>query len=112
MDAEQPRTTEALGGMMAQKATRYWWVLLVSGVAWLLIAWLVLRMNVSSLATVGVLIGIVFLIWALNEAALAQAVTGGWKFAHYAISAAFVLAALWASSARSTPSSRSPRSWG
>jgi uncharacterized membrane protein HdeD (DUF308 family) len=96
MDAEQPQVTEAVVGMMAQKAARYWWVALLSGVAWLLIAWVVLRMNVSSLATVGVLIGCVFLVSAVNEAALAQAVTGGWKVVHYGVSAAFVLAAVWA----------------
>jgi uncharacterized membrane protein HdeD (DUF308 family) len=93
---EQPRVAAALGGMMAEKAARYWWVVLLSGVAWLLIAWVVLRMDVRSLATVGVLIGVVLLVSALNEAALAQAVTGGWKVLHYGITAAFVLAAVWA----------------
>jgi uncharacterized membrane protein HdeD (DUF308 family) len=96
MDAEQPRVAEALDGMMAQKAARYWWAVLLSGVAWLLVAWVVLRMDVRSLAAVGVLIGVVLLMSALNEAALAQAVTGAWKVLHYAVSAAFVLAALWA----------------
>ena len=96
MDGEQPRVAETLDGMMAHKAGRYWWALLLSGVAWLLIAWVVLRMDVRSLATVGLLIGVVFLLSALNEAALAQAVIGGWKIVHYGISAAFVLAAVWA----------------
>ena len=96
MDAEQTDLGRAVDGMVGQKAARYWWVVLLSGVAWLLIAWVVLRMDVRSLAAVGVLIGVVLLISALNEAALAQAVTGGWKVLHYAIAGAFVLAAIWA----------------
>jgi hypothetical protein len=40
--------------------------------------------------------GALLVISAVNEVALAQVVTGGWKFLHYAISVAFVLAALWA----------------
>ena len=47
--------------MVVREEARYWWVLLVAGFAWLLIAWLVLRMNQTSLATVGVLLGVVFI---------------------------------------------------
>jgi len=85
-----------LDGMLAQRAGRYWWVVLLSGIAWLLIAWVVLRMDVRSLTAVGLLIGVVFLIAGVNEAALARLVTGGWKLLHYGIAAAFVLAGLWA----------------
>jgi uncharacterized membrane protein HdeD (DUF308 family) len=96
METEQPRVAEALDGIMVEKAARYWWAPLVSGVVWLLIAWVVLRMDVRSLATVGVLIGVVFLLAAFNEAALGLTVTGGWRYLHYGIAAAFVLAAVWA----------------
>lgn len=96
MDAEEPQVNEALDGMMTRRAARYWWAVLLSGIVWLLIAWVVLRMDVRSLAAVGVLIGVVLLISAVNEAALAQAVRGGWKVLHYGISVAFVLAAVWA----------------
>jgi len=43
--------------MIVKEGARYWWVFLVSGVVWLLIAWLVLRLNSTSIATVGVLLG-------------------------------------------------------
>jgi uncharacterized membrane protein HdeD (DUF308 family) len=82
--------------MLAQKATRYWWALLVVGVAWLVIGWVVLRADVTSLATVGVLLGIVFIASGVNEAVLAGTVTGGWKFLHYGIAFLFLLAGLWA----------------
>ena len=96
MDAEQRATAEALDGMMAQKASRYWWAVLLSGIAWLLVAWVVLRMDLRSLAAVGVAIGVVFLLSALNEAALARTVTGIWRVLHYGIALAFALAAAWA----------------
>jgi hypothetical protein len=35
--------------MLAQKAARYWWALVVVGVAWLVIGWVVLRADVTSL---------------------------------------------------------------
>ena len=33
--------------MIVREGARYWWVFLVSGIAWLLIAWLVLRMDIT-----------------------------------------------------------------
>jgi uncharacterized membrane protein HdeD (DUF308 family) len=39
-----------------------WWMFLVTGVAWLIITVAVLRFNTTSVATIGVLIGLVFLI--------------------------------------------------
>jgi hypothetical protein len=64
------------------EAGRWWWAPLVAGVIWFVIAWLVLRMNVTSLAAVGVVIGIALVITAVNEAALAALMAGGWKVAH------------------------------
>ena len=93
-------TTETLwkgpARMLANKASRYWWVLLVIGVAWLVIGWVVLRADVTSLATVGVLLGIVFIASGVNEVADASMVSGGWKVVHYGIAFLFLLAGLWA----------------
>jgi uncharacterized membrane protein HdeD (DUF308 family) len=93
-------TTETLwkgpARMLAHKASRYWWVLLVIGVAWLVIGWVVLRADVTSLATVGVLLGIVFIASGVNEVADATMVSGGWKVVHYGIAFLFLLAGLWA----------------
>ena len=48
--------------MIVREGARYWWVVLLTGIAWLLVAWLVLRLNVTSLTTVGLLLGVVFLV--------------------------------------------------
>jgi uncharacterized membrane protein HdeD (DUF308 family) len=79
-----------------QEAARWWWAPLVSGVAWLLIGWFVMRANITSLKTVGVLVGVVFLVAAVGELGLAAFMTRGWQVVHVALGLLFTLAALWA----------------
>jgi uncharacterized membrane protein HdeD (DUF308 family) len=82
--------------MIVREGARYWWVVLLTGIAWLLVAWLVLRMNVTSLTTVGVLLGVLFLIAGVNEAGLGSMVSGGWKVWYYVMAAIFIIAGIWA----------------
>jgi uncharacterized membrane protein HdeD (DUF308 family) len=84
------------GRVLVREGSRYWWVLLLIGIAWLVVAWVVLRANVTSLATVGVLLGILFIAAGVNEVFFAGAVTGGWKFLHYTMGVIFLLGGLWA----------------
>jgi uncharacterized membrane protein HdeD (DUF308 family) len=83
------------GRMIVREGARYWWVFLVSGILWLLIAWLVLRLNASSITTVGVLLGVVFLLAAINEVGVAALSPGGWKVWHYILAGIFFLGALY-----------------
>src|SRR6516165_4717717 len=80
---------------LLRQATGYWWIPLITGVAWLIVAWLVLRLNQTSIATVGVLIGIVLIAAGINEAALAAFVPGGWKVWHVIMAVIFLLGGLW-----------------
>ena len=82
------------------------------GIVWLLIAWLVLRLNATSITTVGVLLGVVFLLAAINEVGVATLSPGGWKVWHYILAVIFFLGGCTASSDPSTPSSHWPRCWG
>jgi len=63
--------------MIVRQWARYWWVFLVSGILWLLIAWVVLRGNQTSIAAVGLLVGVVFLVAGINEVGVAAVVSGG-----------------------------------
>ena len=83
------------GQLLRREAARWWWAPLVAGVVWLLVGWAVLRADVSSLATVGVLVGIVFLIAAISEAGMAGIAMGGWKVVHIVLAVVFLLGALW-----------------
>jgi hypothetical protein len=72
-----------------------WWLLLVTGIAWLIISVMVLRFRLSSITTVGVLIGVVFLLAMLNEFLLAS-VRAGWRWAHVLLGVLFAVGAIWA----------------
>ena len=72
-----------------------WWLFLITGLAWLLIGVLVLRFNVTSVATVGILLGALFLGAAMNEFLASTTVSGGWKFVHVALGVLFVLGSFW-----------------
>jgi uncharacterized membrane protein HdeD (DUF308 family) len=81
--------------MIVREGARYWWVFLLTGIAWLLIAWLVLRMDITSIAAVGVLLGVVFLFASVNEVGLGSLMSGGWKILHYVMALIFFIGGLW-----------------
>jgi uncharacterized membrane protein HdeD (DUF308 family) len=93
-DISEARTTGR--ALLERGAARWWWALLVVGLIWFLIGWLVLRADYTSLTTVGVLVGVVFLVSAITEAGLAAFVSGGWKVWHIVLAVLFVLGAVWA----------------
>ena len=72
-----------------------WWLFLVTGIAWLIIAVMVLRITPASVTTVGVLMGALFLVGAVNEF-LISAVRHSWRWAHVAMGVLFVVGSIWA----------------
>src|SRR5215470_7790466 len=72
-----------------------WWLFIATGVAWLIISVVVLRFSIASVATVGVLIGVLFLVAAISEIMIASARTG-WLWLHVLMAALFVFGAIWA----------------
>jgi uncharacterized membrane protein HdeD (DUF308 family) len=90
------RETVFEGNMLVRERSKYWWVILVVGIGWLLIAWLVLRADITSLVTVGFLLGGLFLAAGVNELAVGSMVGGGWKVLHYVIAVVFLLGGMWA----------------
>jgi uncharacterized membrane protein HdeD (DUF308 family) len=84
--------------MVAREAGKMWWVFLITGTAWLIISWLVLRFETNpttSVATVGYLVGAMFLFAAVNEFVSIGATTGGWKIWHGIFGVLFALGSLW-----------------
>jgi len=71
-----------------------WWVFLLTGLAWLIIAVMVLRFNPASVATVGVLLGVLFLLASFNEFLIAS-VHHHWRWAHILLGVLFVVGAIW-----------------
>ncbi|MEU7812981.1 DUF308 domain-containing protein [Pseudonocardia sp. NPDC049154] len=95
MYTDTPQLPGIAGRLLKREAARWWWAPLVAGIIWFLIAWLVLRADITSLATVGVLVGVVLLVAAVTEAGLGAIMLGGWKVLHYALGVVFLLGALW-----------------
>src|SRR5689334_1349334 len=95
LDRTDPPVSGPVSRVLRREAGRWWWLPLVAGVVWFVIAGLVLRADATSLAIVGVLVGITFLIAAVNETVLAQLMTGGWKVAQYVLAFVFLVGALW-----------------
>ena len=56
---------------MLQRITSYWWVGLLAGIAWTVISVVILKFTNASVTTVGILTGIMFLVFAAEEFLLA-----------------------------------------
>jgi uncharacterized membrane protein HdeD (DUF308 family) len=72
-----------------------WWIFLVTGIIWFIISLVVLRFDERSITTIGVLMGIVFLIGAFTEFMMIPAETSGWKIFSGILGVLFVLGAIW-----------------
>jgi uncharacterized membrane protein HdeD (DUF308 family) len=72
-----------------------WWLFLITGIAWLIIAVMVLRVTPASIGTVGVLLGALFLLAAVNEFMIAG-VGHAWGWAHILLGILFVVGGIWA----------------
>lgn len=64
------RPEELMRPFLSQLA-RYWWVELLAGILWVVISLVVLKFNHASVVTVGVLTGLMFLLFAAEQFALA-----------------------------------------
>jgi uncharacterized membrane protein HdeD (DUF308 family) len=67
-----------------------WWVYLITGAAWFVIAWVVLRFDLRSVAAVSVLAGIVILVAGLAELFNAF-VAPGWRWLHGILAVVFII---------------------
>jgi len=72
--------------------TKHWWLLLVTGVAWVVIAILILRFDYTTVAAIAVLFGVFCFAAAANEV-MVSAVTPsrGWRILHWLLAALFVV---------------------
>jgi len=72
--------------------TKHWWLLLVTGVAWVVIAILILRFDYTTVAAIAVLFG-VFCFAAAADEVMVSAVTSsrGWRILHWLLAALFIV---------------------
>ncbi len=75
-----PSGFRPIGRAVLASLARYWWVELLLGLLWLVIAVVVLKFNHASVVTVGVLTGIMFLVFAAEEFVLAMVDDGAMRW--------------------------------
>jgi uncharacterized membrane protein HdeD (DUF308 family) len=78
-----------------REVSKAWWLFLVTGILWFIISLVVLRFNDTSITTIGVIMGVVFLIGGFNEFLSMGADTTGWRIFHGILGVLFILAAIW-----------------
>lgn len=61
-----------------ERAPSVWWIFLITGTAWLILSLIMFRFNITSVNSIGILAGIVFLCAGLIEFVIAATVHGGW----------------------------------
>ena len=66
----------------ARNAAQLWWLFLLTGIAWIVVAWLILRWDPTSISTIAYLFGFVALFYGINEFMMMGGSTTGWKLFH------------------------------
>ena len=75
----------------AERVGRYWWLLLVTGVAWIVVSIIVFRFDYDSVVAVAILFGILALMFGAVEFALAMVSRGWWRVLHALLAVIFVI---------------------
>ena len=79
----------------AREVTRLWWMFLITGIAWVLIAFMVLAFKPTTPATIGYLTGFVLIAAGVNEF-MAIGFVDAWKWLHAVLGVLFVVAGIMA----------------
>ena len=88
-----PVIDSAEGRAVLRGLSKLWWLWLVFGVAWVVIALVILQFDQASITTVGVLIGLMFFVSGIQQFAIAGLVDrGGWLFGLFGV--LFVIAGI------------------
>jgi uncharacterized membrane protein HdeD (DUF308 family) len=79
---------------LTQALTKYWWLLLVTGVAWLVVSIVVFRFDYDSVRAISVLFGILALATAGNELIVGWLLGSSWRFFHLALAVLLAITAI------------------
>jgi uncharacterized membrane protein HdeD (DUF308 family) len=94
MNVRSSSKAESWPTQVARRLTGPWWAYLLAGIAWVLISVVILRFNIASVATIGLLLGALFLLSAVEEFVIAS-VRPTWGWAHALLGILFIGAAIW-----------------
>src|SRR5439155_5827322 len=80
----------------ARAAAGLWWLFLLTGVAWLLVSVIVLRFDISSVSSVGILLGVILIMGGVNEFLVLGMRDMSWRWLHGILGVLFVGGGVWA----------------
>lgn len=84
---------EAKDAMQEMGVGQYWWLLLLLGIAWIIVGFLVFQFDVTSVRAVGIVIGILFLVAGLQYLVIGTQVEG-WNWLWYVFGALLIIGGL------------------
>jgi uncharacterized membrane protein HdeD (DUF308 family) len=68
-----------------------WWLMLITGIGWMLVGLIVLRFNYTSVSAVSILFGLVAIAAGVLEILVLMMANGWWKLLHGLLSLAFIV---------------------
>jgi uncharacterized membrane protein HdeD (DUF308 family) len=73
---------------------RSWWIFLVAGLVWIFVSLMVLQFDQTSINTISAIVGIVFLLAAVEEG-LHSVFISGWRWLHLLLCGLFIVGGVW-----------------
>lgn len=74
-------------------ATKVWWLFLITGIAWVLISFVILGFDPTSASTIGYLTGAMLIVAGVNEF-FTMSLVAGWRWLHGVLGVLFVIAGI------------------
>jgi uncharacterized membrane protein HdeD (DUF308 family) len=76
--------------------TRHWWLLLITGVAWIVVAVVILRFNYATVAAIAALFGVFCFVAAANEVMVGAVSSKWWRILHWLLAVLFIVVGFFA----------------
>jgi uncharacterized membrane protein HdeD (DUF308 family) len=77
---------------LAESASRFWWLYLITGILWLWVTLIILRLNLDTVYAISILFGFVAIGAGINEFIGMGASSRGWKIVHASLGVIFIVA--------------------
>jgi uncharacterized membrane protein HdeD (DUF308 family) len=79
---------------LAESASRFWWLYLITGILWLWVTLIILRLNLDTVYAISILFGFVAIGAGINEFLGMAASSRGWKIVHAVLGVLFIVAGI------------------